>query len=187
MNHLLGASRDELSKKNRFTLLRRISQRQQGTCIPHCLHHFFADYNKASNFSLNIALEPAPTVLSTNSPFLKNRTVGTLRIPKRVVRSEFSSTSHLPTLTRPSYSSANSSIIGAIFLQGPHHVAQKSTTRGSPAFNSLSKFASVIIFSIVTIYFGWIYIIEKATSMPLLKQTTQKHLIDRIVYRLAVV
>lgn len=115
---------------------------------------FLSNYNKASNFSWNIALEPAPTVLSTNSPFLKNSTVGTLRIPKRVVKSEFSSTSHFPTLTRPSYSTANSSIIGAIFLQGPHQVAEKSTTRGKPAFNSLSKFASVIIFYIVSILYG---------------------------------
>src|SRR5258708_1427371 len=56
----------------------------------------------------------------------------------------FRSTSILPTFTRPTYSPANSSTIGAIARQGPHQVAQKSTNTGVSDFNtSASKFASV--------------------------------------------
>src|SRR5258708_681563 len=42
----------------------------------------------------------------------------------------FSSVFSLPTLTRPSYSRARVSIVGASIRQGPHHGAQKSMTTG---------------------------------------------------------
>ena len=50
----------------------------------------------------------------------------------------------LPILTRPLYSSANSSRTGPIILQGPHHSAQKSTSTGVEAFStSAAKFSFV--------------------------------------------
>src|SRR5688572_29727009 len=50
----------------------------------------------------------------------------------------------LPILTRPSYSLASSSRIGATILQGPHHSAQKSTRTGVVDLRtSASKFAVV--------------------------------------------
>jgi len=55
-----------------------------------------------------------------------------------------SSTSHLPIATRPSYSAASSSIIGAIVRQGPHHSAQKSTTSGLPESIRVFRFSEVI-------------------------------------------
>jgi len=69
----------------------------------------------------------------TTIPFLKNNTVGILRIPYSAAISPFSSTSHLPMITCPSNSAANSSMIGATILQGPHQGAQKSTTTGFPS------------------------------------------------------
>src|SRR5215472_12618308 len=49
----------------------------------------------------------------------------------------------LTTLTLPFIEPAISSRAGAIWRQGPHHSAQKSTTTGSVAFRtSLSKVAS---------------------------------------------
>ena len=50
--------------------------------------------------------------------------------PYCTARFWFESTSTFPTATRPEYSSANSSRIGAIILHGPHHSAQKSTRIG---------------------------------------------------------
>src|SRR5438093_9521570 len=40
----------------------------------------------------------------------------------------FSSTFSLPKATRPAYSLASCSMMGATVRQGPHHAAQKSTT-----------------------------------------------------------
>src|SRR6185295_15894840 len=55
-----------------------------------------------------------------------------------------SSMSSLPTLYLPANSSARPSTIGARTLQGPHHVAVKSTSTGlSDLRTSASKFASV--------------------------------------------
>lgn len=102
-------------------------------------------YSRDSNFSCNFAFVVAPTNLSTTSPFLMNSIVGMLRMPNSMAMSSFSSTSHLPTTILPSYSLASSSTIGAMARQGPHHVAQKSTTKGSAPFFRLSKF-SVVIF-----------------------------------------
>ena len=65
--------------------------------------------------------------------------VGILRIPNSAAKSSFSSTSHLPTTIFPSYFSANSERIGDTIRQGPHHVAQKSNTRGRLPFFRDSK------------------------------------------------
>src|SRR5487761_116542 len=54
------------------------------------------------------------------------------------------STSSLATLTRPPYSLARSSTIGASILQGLHQSAQKSTKTGvSALITSLSKVSSL--------------------------------------------
>ena len=42
--------------------------------------------------------------------------------------------------------------LGASMRQGPHHVAQKSTTNGCEPFFKLSKFSLVIVTSIILIY-----------------------------------
>src|SRR5580692_10941105 len=56
----------------------------------------------------------------------------------------FASTSIFPILILPWYSVASSSTMGAIARQGPHHVAQKSTSTGVSDFStSWSKFESV--------------------------------------------
>src|SRR5689334_19691980 len=50
----------------------------------------------------------------------------------------------LPIRILPLYSSANSSRIGAIILQGPHHSAQKSTRIGTgDCRTSFAKFSCV--------------------------------------------
>src|SRR6266567_7302943 len=55
----------------------------------------------------------------------------------------FSSTSTLAILSSPSFSPAISSRTGAIILQGPHQVAQKSTSTGvSDCKTSVSKVRS---------------------------------------------
>src|SRR5574344_1804187 len=54
------------------------------------------------------------------------------------------STSTFPITALPSYSVANSSMIGAIWRQGPHHCAQKSkTTNLSDCKTAFSKVSSV--------------------------------------------
>jgi hypothetical protein len=54
-----------------------------------------------------------------------------------------SSTFTFPNRTLSEYFDASFSTTGSITLQGPHHVAQKSTNMGRPEELSLSKFASV--------------------------------------------
>ena len=108
-----------------------------------------SDYSRASNFSFNLSLGAAPTNLSTICPPLKKSIVGMLRTPKSSAISAFSSTSHFPTISIPSYSSASSEMIGPTIRQGPHHVAQRSTTNGSSPFLYFSKFSVVIFTSIL--------------------------------------
>ena len=76
-----------------------------------------------------------------------------LRTPNSIATSSFSSTSHLPTTILPSKSSANSEIIGATMRQGPHHGAQRSTTKGKEPFLYSWKFAVVIVTSIIFFVF----------------------------------
>ena len=94
----------------------------------------------------------APTCLSTTLPSLMKSTVGILRTPNCPGRSEFSSTSHLPMFTVSLYSSASSSIYGAIWRQGPHHVAQKSNTTGFPSATIASKLSSLIVSAIIQMF-----------------------------------
>ncbi len=65
-------------------------------------------------------------------------------IPYCTARACCSSTSTLPMRMRPSYSSANSSRMGASILHGPHQAAVKSTRKGLGDFRtSCSKFSWV--------------------------------------------
>jgi len=82
-------------------------------------------------------------------PSLKKRRVGRLRTPFSVQKSFSSSTLYLPTIARPSYYLASSSITGAIAMQGPHHVAQKSITTGCPVAIVSLTLASVNVNAIM--------------------------------------
>src|SRR6187200_2557741 len=67
-----------------------------------------------------------------------------LMIPNACDRRGLASTSTLTTSTVPSYLAASFSISGATILQGPHQVAQKSTTTGLSFWRtSCSNVASV--------------------------------------------
>src|SRR5215831_3375724 len=90
-------------------------------------------------------LSTAPTICSLTCPSLITRSVGMPRILKRAAVEPFASTSSLPTLTRPLYSSAIESMVGARARHGAHHAAQKSTNTGVLDFTtSDSKLLSVI-------------------------------------------
>src|SRR5437870_1249079 len=90
-------------------------------------------------------LSTAPTICSFTWPSLMTRRVGMPRILKRAAVDRFASTSSLPTLTRPLYSSAMASTVGAIARHGAHQAAQKSTKTGVLDFTtSVSKLLSVI-------------------------------------------
>src|SRR4030095_14233430 len=80
------------------------------------------------------ALGPAPTRRRTSLPPWKSTSVGTERMPSEAAGSWPSSTSHFMTLSLPFMSPAISSTTGARTLQGPHHVAWKSTRTGSGDF-----------------------------------------------------
>src|SRR5206468_5700839 len=87
----------------------------------------------------------APTICSFTWPSLMTSSVGIPRILKRAAVEPFASTSSLPTLTRPLYSAAMESTVGASARHGAHHAAQKSTSTGVVDFTtSDSKLESVI-------------------------------------------
>src|SRR5690606_23310472 len=95
-------------------------------------------------FRSRCAFGTAPTTVSTCRPSLKNRMLGIDRTLNRAAVWWFESTSSFATFTRPAYSLAISSTIGATIRHGPHHSAQKSTiARPSPCSISSAKFASV--------------------------------------------
>src|SRR6266481_4210142 len=73
-------------------------------------------------------LGAAPIIPSTGSPSRKMRSGGMLSTWNSLEVRGFSSTFNLPNATRPEYSFASCSTMGATILQGPHHTAQKSTT-----------------------------------------------------------
>src|ERR1043166_5570210 len=75
------------------------------------------------------------------------RSVGMPRIMNRKGTSEFSSMFILPTETRPSYSAAIASTVGARRRHGPHHSAQKSTSV-TPDLISVSKLLSVNVLTL---------------------------------------
>jgi hypothetical protein len=73
---------------------------------------------------------------------------------------------------------ANSSITGATILQGPHHVAQKSTSTGiSDSMTSFLKFDSVKCVSSI-VFSGCFQGLSQAKSAPFLKWLLKKSLIE---------
>src|SRR5215467_6795206 len=81
------------------------------------------------------------------------RRVGMPRTLNRAAVEAFASTSSLPTLTRPLYSSAIASTVGAIARHGAHQAAQKSTKTGVLDFRtSFSKLSSVISIVLAPMY-----------------------------------
>ena len=103
-----------------------------------------SDYSRASNFSFNLSLGAAPTNLSTICPPLKKSIVGMLRTPKSSAISAFSSTSHFPTISLPSYSSASSEMIAP----------------RSPEVNNQWQFAVFILFEVLCRNFYFHFIIS---------------------------
>src|SRR5215470_14276838 len=90
-------------------------------------------------------LSTAPTICSLTCPSLITRSVGMPRMLKGAAVEPLESTSSLPTFTRPLYSSAIESMVGARARHGAHHAAQKSTSTGVLDFTtSDSKLLSVI-------------------------------------------
>src|ERR1044071_7071906 len=71
-----------------------------------------------------------PTSVSATWPPLKRIIVGMARTPYLAATASWSSMLTFAIFNLPSSSVANSSRIGAIALQGPHHGAQKSTSTG---------------------------------------------------------
>merc|ERR1711991_161968 len=93
--------------------------------------------------ALNCDFAAAPTFCETTAPFLNKSNVGIPLTLNLAGVSGLSSIFSLQILIFPSYSLANSSIIGEIDLQGPHHSAQKSTITGTEHFKtSVSKLSS---------------------------------------------
>ena len=82
-------------------------------------------------------------ILSASQPFFSMTTVGMLETWNCSAVLGFSSTSSLAMRAFPAYSLANSSMVGAKALQGPHHAAQKSTKTKGLFLIVCSKFASV--------------------------------------------
>src|SRR5215510_14235345 len=98
-------------------------------------------------------LSTAPTICSFTWPSLMTRRVGIPRTWNFAAVAPFASTSSLPTLTRPLYSSAIASTVGAIARHGAHQAAQKSTRTGVPDFTtSVSKLSSVISIVLAPMY-----------------------------------
>src|SRR5699024_2515435 len=81
-------------------------------------------YRLSSRNAASCGLDNAPTLVATALPSLNNISVGIPRTPNLAGVSGLSSTLSLPMVTRPAYSPAASSRMGAIILQGPHHAAQ---------------------------------------------------------------
>src|SRR5690348_4767144 len=69
--------------------------------------------------------------------------------------SGLASMSILRTLTRPSYSVASSSTIGAIILQGLHHAAQKSTRTGTSESRTSDLKVVSVTSAALAIGFSW--------------------------------
>src|SRR3954447_5865281 len=87
--------------------------------------------------------ETAPTPALRMVLLLKSMNVGMLVMRKAEETSGFWSTSIFTNLTRPAYSGATSAKMGLMYLQGPHQVAQKSTSTGvSASSTSAMKLSS---------------------------------------------
>lgn len=86
----------------------------------------------------------APRTVSTFSPFLKKRKVGIAEMPLSAATEESLSTSTLKNLMLVCWL-LNSSILGEMALQGPHHSAKKSMRTASflrASWNSASLWKS---------------------------------------------
>ena len=81
-------------------------------------------------FAIIVDFGTSPVIRSTGSPFLNTKTLGKPLIEYFLADSIQSSIFTFVNLTLSPYSSATLSITGDNFLQGPHQVAQKSTTTG---------------------------------------------------------
>jgi len=89
---------------------------------------------------------------STISPFLKSFTAGIDITPYFAAASALSSVDAFAKMNFPSYSFATFSNVGFSIMQGPHQLAQKSTTTGVVfdfSITSAWKFASVTSSSIL--------------------------------------
>src|SRR5436190_4582769 len=76
----------------------------------------------------NVLAFVSPTNRFATFPFLNTIRVGIARMSNRCAILGAASTSNFATLALPSTSPATFSTIGACILQGPHQVAQKSTS-----------------------------------------------------------
>ena len=93
----------------------------------------------------------APTNSSMTLPSLKSFTAGIDITPNLDAASWLSSVAAFATINFPSYSFAIFSRVGPNIMQGPHQLAQKSTSTGVVedfSITSDSKFASVTLISI---------------------------------------
>src|SRR5262249_35025298 len=80
----------------------------------------------------------SPAIDSATWPALKSSIAGMPRIWNLNAVFGLSSTFSLPMVTRPAYSLASASMVGASRLQGPHHSAQKSTSTNEPGLSTVS-------------------------------------------------
>ena len=104
-------------------------------------------------------LPARPSARAATRPFFSTTSVGMTFTPNCTASGTSSSTLHLQT-SMSSRSLAISSITGAIMRQGPHHVAQKSTSTGlSDCRTSCAKFSfvSVNIGIFLSESVSWIY------------------------------
>ena len=118
----------------------------------------------------------APEDLQRTLLLLNNIRVGTDCTPNSDDRAVCLSTSMVSTLIFESYSCLKDSMIGCIILQGPHHVAKKSTRVGfSPAI--VFRKVSASIGSIIFLLFRGFYKKNVGDSSSLLlKQHVVRHL-----------
>src|SRR5437763_1163527 len=87
---------------------------------------------------------------STSRPALKTSSVGMLSTSNRAAVAGFSSMLSLAKRTRPAIDAASSSTIGAIWRQGPHQGAQRSSSTGNGDFSTcVEKLASVTTIGLV--------------------------------------
>ena len=115
--------------------------------------------SKSARFSMasSSGCGRTPTSLPSCCPSWKTMMVGMLITPKRWASSGCSSTSTFATITLSAYWAAISSTMGAIMRQGPHQVAQKSTSTGASPAMSLSKASSEPIW--ITFSFAIVFLL----------------------------
>jgi hypothetical protein len=112
------------------------------TCL---LRSLFAleNYNFWSSQVLIVSSGWAPTNSSTIFPSLNNFTAGIDITPNFEAASVLSSVEAFARMNLPSYSLASFWSVGFSVMQGPHHVAQKSTRTGVVFDFSITSFSNV--------------------------------------------